>query len=43
MKQIYHPNATTNVHIRELIQKDTVTSNENLAKKFGISIQTTPK
>jgi len=43
MKQIYHPNATTNVHIRQQIQNDTSSSNENLAKKFGISIQTTSK
>jgi|GEM_PF-1681590 len=43
MKQIYHPNATTNVHIRRQIQNDTVASDENLAKKFGISIQTTSK
>jgi len=43
MKQIYHPNATTNVHIRKLIQNNNSCSNESLAKKFGISIQTTSK
>ena len=43
MQQIYHSNAKTNVNIRTQIQKSFFASNEELASRFGISIQTVSK
>lgn len=43
MQQIYHPNATTNVHIRQQIQNSSSFSNEKLAAQFGTSPQTVSK
>ncbi|ADV45927.1 DDE-type integrase/transposase/recombinase [Nitratifractor salsuginis] len=42
MKQHYHCNARTNSHIRQSIQKSKA-SNQELARRFGVSIQTISK
>lgn len=41
--QIYHPNATTNIHIRQQIQSDSDSSIKDLANKLNISTQTVSK
>ena len=42
MSQIYHSNARTNEHIREIIQKSDLTSVE-LSNKYNINIKTVSK
>ncbi|WP_353661820.1 IS481 family transposase [Hydrogenimonas sp. SS33] len=42
MKQHYHRNARTNSHVRQSIQKSGA-SNQALARRFGISVQTVSK
>jgi DNA-binding transcriptional regulator YiaG len=42
MSQVYHPNARTNQHLREMIQKSNLT-NVELAAKYNINIQTVSK
>lgn len=41
--QSYHSNAKTNIHIREQIQNDSESTNEQLAEKHNISAQTVSK
>jgi len=41
--QIYHSNATTNIHIRQQIQSNSDSSIKDLAKKHNISTQTVSK
>lgn len=42
MSQVYHPNARTNQHLREIIQKSDLT-NVELASKYNVNIQTISK
>lgn len=42
MSQVYHPNARTNQHLREMIQKSDLT-NVELAAKYNVNIQTISK
>ena len=42
MSQVYHPNARTNQHLREIIQKSDLT-NVELATKYNVNIQTISK
>ena len=42
MSQIYHSNAKTNQHVREIIQKSDLT-NVELAKKYNVNIKTISK
>jgi len=42
MSQVYHPNARTNQHLREMIQKSNLT-NVELASKYNVNIQTISK
>ena len=42
MSQVYHPNARTNQHLREMIQKSNLT-NVELAAKYNVNIQTISK
>lgn len=41
--QVYHSNAVTNIHIRQLNQSNSSCSNKDLAKKHNISPQTVSK
>lgn len=43
MQQTYHSNATTNAHIRGLLQTDSSLSNQEIASKFNISLPTVSK
>jgi len=43
MQQKYHSNATTNEHIRGLLQTDSSLSNQEIASKFNISLPTVSK
>ena len=43
MQQVYHSNATTNVHIRNHLQAASSGSNEDLSLQYGISEQTVSK
>jgi DNA-binding transcriptional regulator YiaG len=42
MCQIYHSNASTNQHVREIIQKSDL-ANVELANKYSINVQTVSK
>ena len=42
MSQVYHPNARTNQHLREIIQKSNLT-NVELASKYNVNTQTISK
>ncbi len=42
MSQVYHSNARTNQHVREIIQKSNLTNTE-LAHKYGVNINTISK
>jgi len=42
MSQVYHSNASTNQHVREIIQKSDL-ANVELANKYSINIQTVSK
>jgi len=42
MSQVYHSNARTNQHVREIIQKSHLTNTE-LANKYNINVQTVSK
>lgn len=43
MKQSYHSNAVSNLSIRQLIQKDNLSTNKELSNRFGTSTQTISK
>jgi len=38
MSQVYHSNAKTNQHLREIIQKSNLT-NIKLAKKYNVNVK----
>ena len=42
MSQVYHSNARTNQHIREIIQKSNLT-NVELARKYNVNVKTIAK
>lgn len=42
MSQVYHSNARTNQHIREIIQKSDLT-NVELSKNYSLNIKTVAK
>ena len=42
MSQVYHSNARTNQHIREIIQKSNLT-NVELAKNYNLNVKTISK
>ncbi len=42
MSQVYHPNAKTNQHLREIIQKSDLT-NVELANKYNVNVKTISK
>jgi predicted transcriptional regulator len=42
MSQVYHSNAKTNQHVREIIQKSNLT-NVELAQKYNINVKTVAK
>jgi len=42
MSQVYHSNARTNQHVREMIQKSDLT-NVELANKYAVNVKTISK
>ena len=42
MSQVYHSNARTNQHVREIIQKSDLT-NVELADKYSVNVKTISK
>lgn len=43
MQQVYHSNATTNIHNRQQIQNNSTSTNKELADRFSTSLQTISK